>query len=272
MASFDRNRRGLQIERRRQRTDAGDTIAYTFTVTNTGTTTLTGVAVSDPRLGGDVVCAATELAPAEATVCQGPAAVLSQEEIDAGEIVNTATATGTGTGGQPPTAEDTVVTPLVAQPAIALQKTGGDYVDANGSGRIDVGDTIAFRFVVTNTGARTLTDVVIDDPKLGGALDCGIPTLVPGATASCGPVSYTLTAADVASGTVVNIATVSGSAGTVIVTAAATATVDLTALAVTGGVITGLGWALALLAVGLLALLVARVRRRTLAGGPELAA
>jgi uncharacterized repeat protein (TIGR01451 family) len=247
------------------RTDAGDTIAYTFTVTNTGTTTLTGVAVSDPRLGGDVVCAATELAPGESTVCQGPAAVLTQAEIDSGEIVNTATATGTGTGGQPPTAEDTVVTPLVVQPAIALEKTGGDYVDANGSGRIDAGDTIAFRFVVTNTGARTLTDVVIDDPKLGGALDCGIPTLAPGATASCGPVSYTLTAADVANGTVVNVATVSGAAGTIIVTAAATATVDVTALATTGGVITGLGWALALLAVGLLALLVARVRRREIA-------
>ncbi|MCM3779780.1 DUF7507 domain-containing protein [Microbacterium hydrocarbonoxydans] len=248
------------------RTDAGDTIAYAFTVTNTGTTTLTGVTVSDPRLGGDVVCAATELAPGESTVCQGPAAVLTQEEVDAGEIVNTATATGSGTGGQPPTDEDTVVTPLAVQPAIALQKTGGDYVDANGSGRIDAGDTIAFRFVVTNTGARTLTDTVIDDPKLGGALDCGIPTLAPGATASCGPVSYTLTAADVANGTVVNVATVRGAAGTIIVTAAATATVDVTALATTGGVITGLGWALALLAVGMVALLVARVRRRESAG------
>ncbi|MEV4853068.1 MULTISPECIES: DUF7507 domain-containing protein [unclassified Microbacterium] len=245
------------------RTDAGDTIAYTFTVTNTGTTTLTGVSVSDPRLDGAVVCDVTEIAPGASTVCTGPVAVLTQAEVDAGEIVNTATATGTGTGDQPPTTEDTVVTPLEAQPAIALAKTGGEYADANGNGKTDAGDTIAFRFVVTNTGARTLTDVAIDDPKLGGAVECAIPTLAPGATAACGPIAYTLTAADVANGQVVNVATVRGAAGGVVVTAAATATVDLSALATTGGVITGLGWALALLVLGALVLLVARMRRRT---------
>ncbi|WP_449408978.1 DUF7507 domain-containing protein [Microbacterium maritypicum] len=244
------------------RTDAGDTIAYTFTVTNTGTTTLSGVTVTDPRLGGDVVCDATEIAPGTSTVCTGPAVVLTQAEIDAGEIVNTATATGTGTGDEPPAAEDTVVTPLEAQPAIALAKTGGEYVDANGNGKTDAGDSIAFRFVVTNTGARTLTGIAIDDPRLGGQMACAIPDLAPGATADCGPVRYTLTAADVAAGEVVNVATVRGAAGSVIVTAAATATVDVSALATTGGVITGLGWALALLAAGALVLLVARFRRR----------
>lgn len=159
-------------------------------------------------------------------------------------------------------ATDTVVTPLVAQPAIALTKTGGDYVDVDRNGKMNAGDTIAFRFTVTNTGAVTLTDVKIDDPKLGGALDCVIPDLAPGATADCGPVTYRLTTADVAASTVVNVATASGIGGTVTVTAAATVTVDLNGLAATGGVITGIGWALALLAVGALVLLIARVRRR----------
>ncbi|WP_426621383.1 DUF7507 domain-containing protein [Microbacterium sp. As-52] len=245
------------------RTDAGDTIAYTFTVTNAGTTTLTGVTVSDPRLGAAVTCDATELAPGESTVCAaGAPAVLTQAEIDAGEIENTATATGTGTSEIPPVATDTVVTPLVAQPAIALTKTGGDYVDADRNGKMNAGDTIAFRFTVTNTGAVTLTNVKIDDPKLGGVVDCAIPALAPGATASCGPVTYALTTADIAASTVVNVATASGVGGAVTVTAAATATVDLNGLAATGGVITGIGWALALLAVGALVLLIARVRRR----------
>ncbi|MFK3678080.1 hypothetical protein ACI2IP_10120 [Microbacterium sp. NPDC090218] len=244
------------------RTDAGDTIAYTFTVTNAGTTTLTGVGVSDPRLSGAISCDVTELAPGESSVCTGDPAVLTQAEIDAGEIENTATATGTGTSEIPPVATDTVVTPLVAQPAIALVKTGGDYVDVDRDGKMNAGDTIAFRFTVTNTGAVTLTDVEIDDPKLGGVVDCVIPDLAPGATADCGPVTYALTAGDVAATKVVNVATVSGLGGAVTVTAAATATVDLNGLAATGGVITGIGWALALLAIGALVLLIARVRRR----------
>ena len=244
------------------RTDAGDTIAYTFTVTNTGTTTLTGVSVSDPRLDGAVVCEETELAPGRSTVCDGEPAVLTQAEIDSGEIVNTATATGTGTGDEPPVAEDTVTTPLEAQPAIALTKTGGEYADADGDGTVSAGDTVQFRFTVTNTGARTLSDVTITDPMLGGAVDCAFDDLAPGDSADCGPIGYRLTAADVAAGKVVNVATVSGAAGAVVVTAAATASVDLNVLATTGGVVTGLGWALALLTVGLLVLLVARVRRR----------
>ena len=244
------------------RTDAGDTIAYTFTVSNIGTTTLTGISVSDPRLTGDIVCDATELAPGDSTVCAGDPAVLTQAEIDAGEIVNTATTTGTGTSEIPPTAEDTVVTPIEAQPAIALTKTGGDYADVDGNGRINAGDTVKFRFTVTNTGARTLSGVVISDPMLGGAIDCDIADLAPGAAADCGPIAYVLTAADVAAGKVVNVATVSGSAGAVTVTAAATASVDLQVLATTGGIVTGLGWALALLAIGGLVLFVTRMRRR----------
>lgn len=115
---------------------------------------------------------------------------------------------------------------------------------------------------MTNTGARTLTAVTIDDPKLGGELECDVPDLAPGDRAECGPIGYSLTAADVSSGEVVNVATVSGAAGTVIVSGAATVTVDLDVLATTGGIITGVGWALALLAIGALVLLISRVRRR----------
>ena len=241
-------------------TDAGDTIDYTFTVTNTGTTTLSGITVTDPRLTGDIVCDATELAPDTATVCTGDPAVLTQAEVDAGEIVNTATATGTGTGTEPPIAQDTITTPIDAQPAIALTKRGSDYADANGNGKVDAGDTVQFRFEVTNTGAVTVTDVAINDLMLGGAIACDFPDLAPGMKAECGPISYTLTAADAAAGKVVNVATASALAGTVIVTAASTATVDVVGLATTGGVIMGVGWAIALLSAGLLIAMITRRR------------
>jgi uncharacterized repeat protein (TIGR01451 family) len=174
--------------------------------------------------------------------------------------VNTATATGTGTGTQPPITQDTITTPIDAQPAIALTKRGSDYADANGNGKVDAGDTVQFRFEVTNTGAVTVTDVAINDPMLGGAIACDFPDLAPGMKAECGPISYTLTAADAAAGKVVNVATASALAGTVIVTAASTATVDVVELAATGGVIMGVGWAIALLSAGLLITMI--IRRR----------
>ena len=46
----------------------GDTIAWTFTATNTGLVTLTGVAVTDVK-AGPVTCQVTTLAPGASTTC-----------------------------------------------------------------------------------------------------------------------------------------------------------------------------------------------------------
>ena len=75
----------------------------------------------------------------------------------------------------------------------------------NGNGRVDAGDTIGYRFVLTNTGAVTLTDVTVADPKTG-PVSCPTATLAPGASTTC-TADYTITQADVDSGTVNNTAT-----------------------------------------------------------------
>ena len=46
------------------------------------------------------------------------------------------------------------------------------------------GDTIAYTFVVTNTGNVTLDSVAVDDP-LVGAVSCPVTTLAPGASTTC---------------------------------------------------------------------------------------
>ncbi|MFJ4222897.1 hypothetical protein [Microbacterium sp. NPDC089695] len=242
------------------RRDAGDTIAYTFAVTNSGTTTLTAIAVEDPRLEGAVDCGTDTLAPARSTLCTGPAAVLTQAEIDARLIVNTASVSAQGFGADPVAASDTVDTALDVQPAVELEKTG-EAVDSDGDGTFGVGDIVSFRFTVRNTGAVVLTDLTIVDPMLGGEVDCDLPALEPGAQTECGPIVYRLTAADVAAGEVVNVATVAGDAGLSVVSASGEATVDLRTLPATGATIVGGTLAILLLAGGGL-LWAGAVRRR----------
>ena len=79
-------------------TAAGDAVAYSFLVTNTGNVTLTGIAVDDtltapagPAL--TVTCPVTTLAAGASTTCTAPYTA-SQADIDHGTITNTATATG----------------------------------------------------------------------------------------------------------------------------------------------------------------------------------
>ncbi|UYO97673.1 DUF11 domain-containing protein [Microbacterium sp. M28] len=137
-------------------------------------------------------------------------------------------------------------------------------MDANGDATVSAGDTVQFRFTVTNTGAVTVTDIAIDDPKLGGAVACDVPDLAPGASFTCGPVVYTITADEAKAGAVTNAATVTALAGATVVSASDSVTVELPELAVTGGVVVGLGWAILLIALGLLGLLIARIRRTRL--------
>jgi uncharacterized repeat protein (TIGR01451 family) len=195
------------------RTDAGDTITYTFSVENSGTVTIENVTVSDPKLGlTDAAVTPSTLAPGETGTAEAVTYTLTQADIDAGEVENTATASGTPPGGgDPVTAEDTITTPVESSPALTLTKTAGEVVDANGNGRTDAGDTITYSFSVENTGAVTIDNVTVSDPKLGLTDAAVTPsTLAPGETGTAEAVTYTLTQADIDAGEVENTATASG--------------------------------------------------------------
>ncbi len=87
----------------RQRAEVGDTVTYTYTVTNTGTVRLDPVTVSDDRLG-PITLAATALDPGISTT--GTA----QYTIQPGDLplTNVATASGTPPSGPPVTSTSTV--------------------------------------------------------------------------------------------------------------------------------------------------------------------
>ncbi len=186
--------------------DEGDTIDYTFLVTNTGNVTLDPVTVDDPKVG-TVTCPVTTLAPDESTTCTATY-TLTQTDVDAGVVNNTAIAYGNPPAGDPAdtdddaSATDSTSTPITAGPAITLDKVAGTP-----SGTSE-GGTIGYTFLVTNTGNVTLETVAVDDPKVGTVL-CPVTTLAPSEFTTC-TATYALTQADVDAGVVNNTATAYG--------------------------------------------------------------
>jgi uncharacterized repeat protein (TIGR01451 family) len=75
-------------------TDAGDTILWTFDVTNTGRVTLSTVNVTDTKAGA-VTCLKSTLAVGESTTCAATASyTVTTVDANAGAVHNVATATG----------------------------------------------------------------------------------------------------------------------------------------------------------------------------------
>ncbi|WP_197076494.1 DUF11 domain-containing protein, partial [Luteimonas sp. FCS-9] len=182
---------------------AGSTIAYTFLVTNTGNVTIADIAIDDTQLDAAAVCPVTTLAPGASTTCTGTHTI-TQAEVDAGEVLNTATATGTppgsGTTTSPPDEEDVT---LETEPSLTVVKTAGTP-----SGNV-AGSTIAYSFLVTNTGNVTIADIAIDDAQLDAPAVCPVTTLAPGASTTCTG-THTITQAEVDAGEVLNTATATG--------------------------------------------------------------
>ena len=194
--------------------DLGETISYSFLVTNTGSVTLTNVTVNDPLLQN----AGVALDQGPQTLAPGGSFTFTatytptQAEIDAGSVRNTATPTGTPPSGPPVEGPpDTVIVPPDQASGMTIDKTG-TLNDLDGDGLLDLGETISYSFLVTNTGSLTLTNVTVNDPLLqnaGVALDQGPQTLAPGGSFTF-TATYTPTQAEIDAGSVRNTATPTG--------------------------------------------------------------
>ncbi len=187
--------------------DVGETIAYSFDVTNTGNTTLLGVTVVDDRVTG-ILPASADILPGESESFTAAPYVVTQADVDAGEVLNSAFARGQVPNGPEvfsPEDED-IVEVVEPDPSLELAKTA-ELDDANGNGTADAGETITYTFGVQNTGNVTLYDVAVDDEMLAGLLPGPIDFLPPAAITFFVADPYVVTAADVEAGEIVNVAT-----------------------------------------------------------------
>src|SRR5690606_39625590 len=165
--------------------NVGDHIQYTFTVTNTGNVTVSGIVINDGVIG------VTNLALVPATLAPGETGTVTynypvtQSDINNGGVYNIATAEGDdptvdpvedesedpnpldpGDPNYDPTCEDCTFTELSQDPELERRKSG-----VSGDGNSDVTayerDHIQYTFTVTNTGNVTVSGIVINDGVIG---------------------------------------------------------------------------------------------------------
>ena len=204
-------------------THVGQVVPYAFLVTNTGNVTLTNVTVTDvqalPSINGILsatLCPVTTLAPAASTTCTANYTV-SQGDYDQPTLQDSATVIGTPPSGPPtpPSTPSTVIIPVTPAPALTIVKS------ATPASVGAAGNTVTYRFQVTNTGNVALTAVAVTETAFSGTGTMGViacgPTniangsvnLAIGDTITCAA-TYVVTQADVDSGIVTNTATASG--------------------------------------------------------------
>lgn len=199
----------------------GETITYTFSVTNTGTMQLTNIVVTDPMVavtGGPL--AILNVGVTDDTTFSARY-VITQADVDAGFVNNQALVTAKPIVGLPisdlsdsndpalPGKNDPTITKLRQKPDLKLLKEGS-YEDANKDGVVSVGDRINYIFRVVNTGNVTIKNIIVSDPMvavLGGPISSLEPLAIDATTFKA---SYTITQTDIDLGAVYNSALVNG--------------------------------------------------------------
>lgn len=185
---------------------SGDTLTYTVTATNNGNITLTGVTVTDPAPGDgafalDCSGLPRTLAPDDSGTCTATYAV-TQDDLDAGAVTNVASATAVASGNPVAAPDAEATSTAVTRPGLSIVKN----VDAPTFDT--VGDVLTYTVTVTNNSNVTVHAVSVADEAPGaGAFDrdCSdLPAeLAPNDVGTC-TVTYTVTQADIDSGSVVN--------------------------------------------------------------------
>lgn len=156
----------------------GGKVEWTYVVTNTGTTRLTDIAVTDST-GVRVFCPGTTLDPGESMTCsaQGVAAAC--------QYTNTARAVGNPPQGDPVYSDAISHYYGQEQGAIHIESfLNGNDADTAPGPTFKAGDPLHWSYTVTNTGAVKLSTVLLSDQH-GQTVSCPKADLAAGEEMTC---------------------------------------------------------------------------------------
>jgi uncharacterized repeat protein (TIGR01451 family) len=193
-------------------TDGGDTITYSFTVTNNYNVTLASVTPVDPgpsfggspgtgTMGSFTLTAGTvPLAPGASATFTADYTLSTLDVLRAAgttnAVANSATASGQTGGGTTVTSPpDSETTTIPAGPALTISKVAVlDDTNGTSAGNAEAGETITYTYTIENTGNVALTDVAVNDLHEGTALAASAYTGE--ALSSDGPLAPTTVSSD----------------------------------------------------------------------------
>jgi len=191
----------------------GDVIVYTITVTNSGNVTLTDIDVTDANASITSGTPIAQLDPGQTVTLQATHTI-TQADVDAGMVSNSATATTTFEGvgvsdisddtdiASPGGPDDPTITHLMQLPELTVTK---DDQLAFTPQDLQVGDVITYVITVQNTGNVTLQNIVVTDANATITGNSLITTLAPGDFVTINA-EHVVTQADIDNGQIINSA------------------------------------------------------------------
>jgi hypothetical protein len=154
----------------------GSPVSFTYVVTNTGTTELTSVAVTDDK-GLTLSCPKSTLQPSETLTCTAGG------NAQAGQYTSTGRVNADGPGCQ--VSANDPVNYLGETPGLKIVKlTNGQDANAAPGPEIAAGSPVLWEYQVTNTGNVALSNVTVTDDK-GVAVSCPKTSLAIGESMTC---------------------------------------------------------------------------------------
>ena len=186
----------------------GETITYTYSITNNSTDNITGLSLMDNKLG---TIAITDNLSAGDSITATASDIIGVAHYAGGatNLVNVATLTGNyfsssdNSSHEISLAATENITLEAYEAALQVEKTAS-------VSSADLNDVIIYTYTITNGGVVTISDIFLTDDKLGIiTLSDNVTSLEPGQNAGA-TATYTVTVMDVLRGTVRNTAMVTG--------------------------------------------------------------
>ena len=148
--------------------DFGDVITYSVQVTNAGNVDLVNVQLTDP-MWKQTAEAIGELAQGASSSVYQYSHTVTEADVAAGKIENTAMATGAAKGDASKTAQDAdtvTVSTATAEPNLVVTKEVTSKPEGNDG--YALGETISYKLTVQNTGNQSITeDITVADSLAG---------------------------------------------------------------------------------------------------------